>query len=85
MRKLSEIHEQLPTSLFIRGVNDPDEHPTFGGGFGDVYRASYQGKIVALKRIRTFTADSTTHQSRLVSLPLRFRAIDVHGSVAAIL
>ncbi|KAJ7493664.1 hypothetical protein FB451DRAFT_986174, partial [Mycena latifolia] len=41
MRKISEAHEQLPSSLFIRGVNDHDEHPTFGGGFGDVYRASY--------------------------------------------
>ncbi|KAJ7142511.1 kinase-like domain-containing protein [Mycena epipterygia] len=60
-----EAHEQLPSSLFIRGVNDHDEHPTFGGGFGDVYRASYQGQIVALKRIRTFTADSTSHHNRL--------------------
>ncbi|KAJ6538341.1 kinase-like domain-containing protein [Mycena vulgaris] len=65
MRKMSEAHDQLPSSLFIRGVNDHDEHPTFGGGFGDVYRASYQDKMVALKRIRTFTADSTSHLNRL--------------------
>ncbi|KAJ6566792.1 kinase-like domain-containing protein [Mycena capillaripes] len=65
MQKVSEAHEQLPSSIFISGVNDHDEHPTFGGGFGDVYRASYQGKMVALKRIRTFTADSTTHRNRL--------------------
>ncbi|KAJ7362568.1 kinase-like domain-containing protein [Mycena albidolilacea] len=60
MHKLSEAHDQLPTSLFINGVYDPDEHATFAGGFGDVYRASYDGKRVALKRIRTFTADSTS-------------------------
>ncbi|KAJ6502738.1 kinase-like domain-containing protein [Mycena vitilis] len=59
MHKLSEAHDQLPTSLFITGVYDPDEHPTFAGGFGDVYRASYDSRRVALKRIRTFSADST--------------------------
>ncbi|KAJ7859647.1 hypothetical protein B0H14DRAFT_2192403, partial [Mycena olivaceomarginata] len=41
MRKVAEAGEQLPSSLFITGVNDQDEHPTFGGGFGDVYQASY--------------------------------------------
>ncbi|KAJ7108186.1 kinase-like domain-containing protein [Mycena epipterygia] len=65
MRKLAETHEQLPSSLFISGVNDHDEHPTFGGGFGDVYRASYAEKMVALKRIRTFTADSASHRTRM--------------------
>ncbi|KAJ7802442.1 kinase-like domain-containing protein [Mycena olivaceomarginata] len=65
MRKVAEAGEQLPSSLFITGVNDHDEHPTFGGGFGDVYQASYDGKRVALKRIRTFTADSTTRRNRL--------------------
>jgi hypothetical protein len=70
MQKLSEARDQLPTSLFINGVSDADEHPTFAGGFGDVYRASYDGKRVALKRIRTFTADST-NPTRLVSLSTR--------------
>ncbi|KAJ7609200.1 kinase-like domain-containing protein [Mycena polygramma] len=65
MQRISAAHEQLPSSLFISGVNDCDEHPTFGGGFGDVYRASYRSQTVALKRIRTFTADSTTHRNRL--------------------
>ncbi|KAF7348455.1 ENTH domain-containing protein [Mycena venus] len=65
VQKISEAGEQLPTSLFITGVDDRDEHPTFGGGFGDVYRASYQGRMVALKRIRIFTADSTTYRNRL--------------------
>ncbi|KAK6969390.1 kinase-like protein [Favolaschia claudopus] len=57
MQRISEAQDQLPTSLFINGVHDPDEHPTFGGGFGDVYCAFYDGKRVALKRIRTFTAE----------------------------
>ncbi|KAJ6597256.1 hypothetical protein DFH09DRAFT_877194, partial [Mycena vulgaris] len=39
--RLSEARDQLPSSLFITGVADRDEHPTFWGGFGDIYRASY--------------------------------------------
>ncbi|KAJ7107508.1 kinase-like domain-containing protein, partial [Mycena epipterygia] len=65
MGQLSEAQDQLPSSLFISGVDDRDEHPTFAGGFGDIYRASYQGKMVALKRIRTFTTDSTSNRMRL--------------------
>ncbi|KAJ6529604.1 hypothetical protein B0H19DRAFT_1274002 [Mycena capillaripes] len=41
-RKLSEAHDQLPSSLFIYGVHDHDEYPTFSGGFGDVFRASFR-------------------------------------------
>ncbi|KAJ6564022.1 hypothetical protein B0H19DRAFT_907663, partial [Mycena capillaripes] len=33
--------DQLPSSLCITGVIDREEHPRFGGGFGDIYRASY--------------------------------------------
>ncbi|KAF7336071.1 Rho GTPase activator [Mycena sanguinolenta] len=65
LQKVSEAQERLPTSLFIAGVTDHDEHPTFSGGFGDVYRASYQKRMVALKRIRIFTADFNTHRNRL--------------------
>ncbi|KAF8183769.1 hypothetical protein K438DRAFT_1543816, partial [Mycena galopus ATCC 62051] len=41
IRKLSESCDMLPASLFIVGVHGRDEHPSFGGGFGDIYRASY--------------------------------------------
>jgi hypothetical protein len=68
MRQLSEARDQLPASLFITGVYDTDNYPTFSGGFGDVYRASHEGQRVALKRIRTFTADSTANHARLVSI-----------------
>ncbi|KAJ7082103.1 kinase-like domain-containing protein [Mycena epipterygia] len=63
MQKLSETLEQLPGSLFIAGVNDYDAVPTFHGGFGDVYGASHQGRMVAVKRIRSFT--SNAHRARL--------------------
>ncbi|KAJ7134261.1 kinase-like domain-containing protein [Mycena epipterygia] len=63
--RLSEAHDQLPSSLFITGVIDRDEHPTFGGGFGDIFRASYNGGTVALKRIRIFTATADAQRNRL--------------------
>ncbi|KAJ7828544.1 kinase-like domain-containing protein [Mycena olivaceomarginata] len=63
--RLSEAREQLPSSLFITGVSDHDECPTFSGGFGDVYRASFNGDTVALKRIRKFHASADAPRSRL--------------------
>ncbi|KAJ7890486.1 hypothetical protein B0H14DRAFT_2241797, partial [Mycena olivaceomarginata] len=39
--KLSEASDTLPTSLFIRGVSGLDKEATFGGTFGDIYRASF--------------------------------------------
>ncbi|KAF5345020.1 hypothetical protein D9758_010424 [Tetrapyrgos nigripes] len=55
--RLSETCDKLPSSLFIKGVERPDEQATFGGGFGDVYRATYNGQHVALKRMRIFQRD----------------------------
>ncbi|KAJ7145858.1 kinase-like domain-containing protein [Mycena epipterygia] len=63
--KLSEACDKLPSSLFITGVTEPDEHPTFGGGFGDIYRASYAGNMVAVKRVRTFHNDAEHRRIRL--------------------
>ncbi|KAF7299457.1 Kinase-like protein [Mycena indigotica] len=52
--KLARIADKLPTALIISGVEQRDEHATFCGGFGDVFRAIYQGKPVALKHMRRF-------------------------------
>ncbi|KAF7356563.1 hypothetical protein MVEN_00990000 [Mycena venus] len=62
--KLSEASDTLPKSLFITGVSSLDKEATFGGTFGDIYRASYQGQDVALKRIRVFQRDSGRHKIR---------------------
>ncbi|KAJ7206235.1 kinase-like domain-containing protein, partial [Mycena haematopus] len=63
--KLSEACDKLPSSLFITGVTGRTEHAAFGGGFGDIYQASYDGKTVALKHIRTFHRDSEQRRIRL--------------------
>ncbi|KAF8169200.1 kinase-like domain-containing protein [Mycena galopus ATCC 62051] len=65
IRKLSESCDMLPTSLFIVGVHDRDEHPSFGGGFADVYRASYGNQRVALKRMRHFLRGSNLRRIHL--------------------
>ncbi|KAJ7607402.1 hypothetical protein FB45DRAFT_846927 [Roridomyces roridus] len=66
VRKLSEACDKLPSSLFITGVVDREMHPSFGGGFGDVYRARYDNKTVALKHMRYFARGSQLRDMRLV-------------------
>lgn len=38
-----------PRTLDIDGITDRSEYPIFCGGFGDVWRASWKGRQVALK------------------------------------
>ncbi|KAF8150277.1 kinase-like domain-containing protein [Mycena galopus ATCC 62051] len=65
IRKLSELCDRLPSSLFIAGVNDHDEHACFAGGFGEIYRASYGEQRVALKRMRHFSSGSDLRRIHL--------------------
>lgn len=67
IRKLSEVCDKLPSALFVTGVSGCPEHPTFGGGFGDVYCASHNGKAVALKVMRHFSQGTKLRDIRLVS------------------
>lgn len=52
--KLSEKCGILPSSLSITGVDNCSQEPVAGGGFADIYLASYKGKRVALKCLRDF-------------------------------
>ncbi|KAF8150317.1 kinase-like domain-containing protein [Mycena galopus ATCC 62051] len=65
IRKLSESRDMLPTSLYIVGVHDREEHPSFGGGFADVYSASYRNQPVALKCMRLLFHGSDLRRIRL--------------------
>ncbi|KAJ7148716.1 kinase-like domain-containing protein [Mycena crocata] len=56
--RLSEACHLLPSSLALSGVDEKSPNPLFGGTFGDIYTAQYQGELVALKRLRIFQADS---------------------------
>ncbi|KAF7373447.1 Zn(2)-C6 fungal-type domain-containing protein [Mycena sanguinolenta] len=65
IRKVSEACDRLPSSLFISGVSECEENASFGGGYGDIYCASYGGKRVALKRLRHFLRGSDLRRVRL--------------------
>ncbi|KAJ7248246.1 kinase-like domain-containing protein, partial [Mycena haematopus] len=56
--KLSFSCRKLPSSLSIQGVEQRSQHPVAGGGFGDIYKAVYQSKSVALKQLRFFQIDT---------------------------
>jgi hypothetical protein len=63
--KLSANAQLLPTSLFIHGVNiGPSRDPLYGGGFADIYHASYGGTEVAVKKLR-FSEDQRKHIHRV--------------------
>ncbi|KAJ7715140.1 kinase-like domain-containing protein [Mycena metata] len=64
IRKLSESCDKFPSSLFITGVTGREEDPTFGGGYGDIYRASCNNVPVALKRLRYFIRGSELRRIR---------------------
>lgn len=52
--KLSREARILPSSLFLIGVKCRVRESVNGGAFADIYRASYNGEPVALKRLRVF-------------------------------
>ncbi|KAJ7931278.1 kinase-like domain-containing protein [Mycena leptocephala] len=56
--QLSEVSDLLPSSMTIHGVQHTSSMPLAGGNFGDIYTAQYQGRLVALKRLRLFQTGS---------------------------
>ncbi|KAJ7864411.1 kinase-like domain-containing protein [Mycena leptocephala] len=65
IRKLSESCDTLPSALFITGVTGREQHPIFGGGYGDIYRAKYGDMTVALKHMRHFLRGADSRSLRL--------------------
>ena len=51
--KLSKVCDKLPSAIYITGVTGRDGKPLASGGFADIFRANYNGKTVALKRLRS--------------------------------
>jgi hypothetical protein len=52
--KLAENCGILPPALSITGVQNCSKDLVAGGGFADIFQASYKGKDVALKCLRCF-------------------------------
>lgn len=52
--KLSIRSGLLPNSLLITDVVMSSSESVAGGGFADIFRGTYKGRLVALKRLRVF-------------------------------
>jgi hypothetical protein len=61
MLRLAESSHQLPSSLYVRGVDiGTDRDPVSHGGFADIFQGQYNGRTVALKRLRVcFPSESS--------------------------
>lgn len=66
--KLCKRCGMLPPSLNVTGITGCSKEPLAGGGFADIFRASYQAKAVALKRLREFQVGPEREKIRKVSL-----------------
>jgi hypothetical protein len=58
LHKLSFVSDTLPRQLSLKGVQRIDYEPTATGGFSDVFRARWNGQIVAIKRLRVRAEDA---------------------------
>ncbi|KAJ7617184.1 kinase-like domain-containing protein [Roridomyces roridus] len=64
IEKLVRSSHRFPSSLFISGVTQREHMDTCFGGFGDVYKAMYQGSAVALKLLRGIQSSKQQHVLR---------------------
>jgi hypothetical protein len=49
---IASASNELPRTLFLRGVQLHSFNPTSCGAYADVFRGSWKGTTVALKRLR---------------------------------
>ena len=70
------MSNELPPSLFVAGVElGPVRDPIAFGGFADIFRGSYKGQLVAIKRARVSELDKKMyHHVRHVLSGSRMRA-----------
>jgi len=65
-QKLSNACHLMPSTIFIRGVQIVDRDALLCGGFADIFKASYNGLDVALKRLRVTEATKGNHKLQAV-------------------
>jgi hypothetical protein len=58
LHKLASASDTLPRQLFLLGVARIDHEPIASGGFSDVFRASWNRRRVAIKRLRVRAEDA---------------------------
>jgi hypothetical protein len=59
--KLAATSGELPGSLFKDGIRiENSRDPTFSGGCADIFRGTFEGQVVALKRPRVIDSETTS-------------------------
>lgn len=80
--RLCQESRLLPSSLFIEGVFLPEasrDAPLYFGGFGDIFEATYEGRAVALKRLRLFSQDSPETRTERYWVCLHVHCVSLHS------
>ena len=76
LRKLSLKHADkyniLPTTLFLRGVERPDNKQYGAGAFSNVYCGTYGGVKVALKQLRVYVMSPESEKQSVKRVRSRF-------------
>lgn len=68
-QKLYKLCLSIPDSMFITGTQLIDGEDCKHGGFADIYRATYRGRMVAVKCLRLSQATKNDPSVRTVSIP----------------
>ncbi|TCD69553.1 hypothetical protein EIP91_007177 [Steccherinum ochraceum] len=63
--KISLNYDTLPKALFLEGVMLVESDSKGIGGFSDVYLGSFEGKPVAIKRLRVYVAAPTSQKVKI--------------------
>ncbi|KAF7798348.1 hypothetical protein EIP86_009569 [Pleurotus ostreatoroseus] len=58
------MSDQLPESIFITGVRLKSATPVGGGAFADIFYGEYEGKLVAIKKLRAFLEDTEAEREK---------------------
>ncbi len=64
---LSRNTRMVPRSFLIHGIHLQVRDAVSGGGFADIFRATYRGQSVALKRLRNFSNTPISESEESVS------------------
>ena len=69
---LSRHWKIIPYSFNLSGIKLLENNNVSGGGYEDIFKGSFQGQVVALKRLRTFSSTPTTEKEKSVSMSSSF-------------
>lgn len=68
--KMAATHDLFPKLLILQGVKCKNRQQRGAGGFADVFRGTYRGSKVGLKRLRAYSMISDTEKEALKKVRL---------------